>query len=280
MEDVFDPIHSRLTVQSHDGAPFERCCPEHGNPKETEFGNRKTWCAILISVLFHGALLSAPLSVKLARQPVCEEMQLLVARGGGPPSLPEEQSEEAVQVPEPPPLEPVITEKVIPKPPEVKPVKKKPIVKPTPTKPSPSPVEKPVENQAPNQTPGEVPSEGQAVASAGPGPPGQGSAARGPVESSFGASDGPRFLRRVLPRYPQLAREMGKEGTVLLRLTIDERGRLVEAIVERGAGSGFDEQALRAVKESTFSPARRDGRPVVCRASLPVKFILEGPDHD
>jgi protein TonB len=73
---------------------------------------------------------------------------------------------------------------------------------------------------------------------------------------------------------------MGKEGTVLLRLTIDERGRLIEAGVAKGAGFGFDEQALRAARESTFRPARRDGRPIMCRAILPIQFILEGPDHD
>lgn len=281
METVFDPLASRLNVRGQDTAPFARCCPEYGNLRQAGFGHGKLWCGLLFSVLFHGALLSAPLSMNRTQLPQCEEVQLFIAMGGGgPAAVPERQPQEPVQVSKPPPREPVMAEKVIPKPVQVKPVNKKPLVKPTPTKPSTRPVEKPVQSETTAQNTGQGSSEGQVLASAGPGPQGEESAVHGPVESIFGASDGPRFLRRVLPHYPQLAREMGKEGTVLLRLTIDERGRLIEAVVVRGAGSGFEEQALRAVKESTFSPARRDGKPVMCRANLPVKFVLEGSNHD
>ena len=282
METILDPVCSRLSVRGQDTASFERCCPGVEKPGGAGFGNGKLWCALLISVLFHGALLSAPFSMNRTQQPRCEEVLLVTAMGGGaptatpgPPELPGKQPEEEMQVPEPPPREPVMAEKVISTLPPVKPAKKKPVVKPTPKMAEPRPAETSVEREAPAQNAGQGSSEGQALASAGPG-----SAAHGPVESIFGASDGPRFLRRVLPHYPQLAREMGKEGTVLLRLTLDERGRLMEAVVVRGAGSGFDEQALRAVKESTFNPAKRDGRPVMCRANLPVKFILEGSSDD
>jgi protein TonB len=77
-----------------------------------------------------------------------------------------------------------------------------------------------------------------------------------------------------LPAYPPLARKLEKEGTVLLRLTIDERGQPVEIEVLRKAGFGFDEEAVRAVQASTFVPAKKEGRPLACKALLPIRFVL------
>ncbi|MCX8118460.1 MAG: TonB family protein [Desulfobacterota bacterium] len=97
-----------------------------------------------------------------------------------------------------------------------------------------------------------------------------------PQDLEFGARDGPRFLKRVMPVYPVMARRMGKEGRVLLRLTIDERGALVSVEVVENGGYGFTEAALEAVQKSTFLPAYRDGKPVACRALLPIRFQLRG----
>ncbi len=106
------------------------------------------------------------------------------------------------------------------------------------------------------------------------------SAPRGPIDAAFGAGDGPRFLHKAMPRYPRLARELGKEGTVLLRLTIDERGSLTHVEVLKRAGSGFDEEAVRAARDSRFSPARINGKAVACRAQLPVRFVLRSSEND
>ncbi len=114
----------------------------------------------------------------------------------------------------------------------------------------------------------------------GPGSgPGLGSG-HGPLDASFGSGNGPRFASKALPKYPRLARELGKEGTVLLRLTIDDRGRLLDVEVLRRAGSGFDEEAVRAVRESSFSPAKINGKPVSCRAQLPIRFVLNSAEKD
>jgi periplasmic protein TonB len=102
----------------------------------------------------------------------------------------------------------------------------------------------------------------------------------GPIEAAFGSSDGPRFSRQVPPKYPRSARELGREGTVHLLLTIDERGQLINVEVSRSAGADFDEEALRAVKQSSFSPAKRNGVAVACRARLPIRFVLRSSDHD
>jgi protein TonB len=96
----------------------------------------------------------------------------------------------------------------------------------------------------------------------------------GPIESGFGEGDGPRFLNRELPEYPPLARRWGKEGKVVLRLSISEKGELIKVEVVTGQNFGLTEAAVQAVKKSTFLPARQQGKPVACRAVLPILFVL------
>jgi protein TonB len=125
----------------------------------------------------------------------------------------------------------------------------------------------------------EAPSEGgesiqQAVVTKGRG---AGHAAGATV---FGGSGGPGFIRRVLPRYPRLAREMGREGSVVLSLTIDENGFLQDVAVVESAGFGFDEEAMRAMRASSFRAAVRNGKTVASRALLPVRFMLRGSGDD
>ncbi len=96
-----------------------------------------------------------------------------------------------------------------------------------------------------------------------------------PVESRVGAVGGPQFIQRAMPQYPRAARRMGVEGTVVLRLSIDVSGKLTQAEVVQSAGHGFDEEALRAVRQSVFSPAVREGRPIACVALLQIRFQLD-----
>lgn len=98
---------------------------------------------------------------------------------------------------------------------------------------------------------------------------------KGVVESNFGSINGPFFLKMVKPDYPRLARRFGKEGKVVLRLSIDEHGRLVSVEIIEKAGYGFDEAAIDAVRASIFRPAKLNGHPVACKAVLPVRFRLE-----
>lgn len=96
-----------------------------------------------------------------------------------------------------------------------------------------------------------------------------------PVEDvEFGSATGPAFKHKEMPVYPPMARRLGKEGRVLLRLTIDENGKLLNVEVLEGAGFGFTEAAVEAVKKSTFLPAIKDGRSIMSRALLPIKFTL------
>jgi protein TonB len=101
------------------------------------------------------------------------------------------------------------------------------------------------------------------------------SAGSGVLETEFGSSGAPTFLRRQMPVYPMMAKKLGKQGKVILRLHINEKGRLLNVEVIESAGYGFTESALEAVKMSTFSPAQEKGVSVASKALLTIRYVLK-----
>lgn len=96
-----------------------------------------------------------------------------------------------------------------------------------------------------------------------------------PGDVSFGGLHGPSFSRQLQPVYPAMARRRGREGVVLLRLTINERGELGNLELLEDPGYGFAAAAMDAVRGSSFNPATHNGRPISVRAVLPVRFRLQ-----
>ncbi|KQC06635.1 MAG: hypothetical protein APR62_01045 [Smithella sp. SDB] len=95
------------------------------------------------------------------------------------------------------------------------------------------------------------------------------------VESRFGDKGSPYFIYQAIPAYPVLARRLGKEGRVMLKLLIDRNGKLQNIEVVEAAGFGFTEAAIEAVKKSTYAPGYRDGKRIATKALLPVRFQLQ-----
>jgi len=126
------------------------------------------------------------------------------------------------------------------------------------------------------------------VAAASAGPAGTGPTRSGPVSGegtsnkihdfSFGSGNGPSFLSKVDPNYPLAARRMGREGRVLLRLTLDDRGKLLNVEVLENPGYGFADAAVSAVRKSRFAPASINNRPVASRVRLPIRFALQASE--
>ncbi|MEN6633796.1 MAG: energy transducer TonB, partial [Candidatus Polarisedimenticolia bacterium] len=80
-------------------------------------------------------------------------------------------------------------------------------------------------------------------------------------------------LERPEPAYPEAARRMGIEGDVVLDLSIDAAGRVVDARVARGAPP-LAAAALDAAKRWRYRPALVDGRPSPARARATISFRL------
>ncbi|RMG45711.1 MAG: energy transducer TonB, partial [Acidobacteria bacterium] len=68
-------------------------------------------------------------------------------------------------------------------------------------------------------------------------------------------------IRRVMPRYPLVARNAHLQGTVDVRIVVDERGNVIEAEVIRGHPL-FRKAALQAARQWKFRPTLVSGRPV------------------
>lgn len=78
------------------------------------------------------------------------------------------------------------------------------------------------------------------------------------------------------PDYPIEALRQGIEGTVLLRVLVDENGKPLQVIVVHGSGSHLLDQAARehVLAAWRFHPAQRNGHAIQAWAQVPVKFDL------
>jgi len=77
----------------------------------------------------------------------------------------------------------------------------------------------------------------------------------------------------VKPPYPEAALREEVDGTVVLRVTVGEDGRVVDAVVVEDPGHGLGEAARAAVLKARFTPATRGGAPV--RATLTWRYTFE-----
>lgn len=81
---------------------------------------------------------------------------------------------------------------------------------------------------------------------------------------------------RSAPAYPAQSRRFGEEGTVVLRVELDETGRVAVARVSSSSGHArLDEAALAAVRTWRCTPAQRNGQPVRAVALQPFRFVLQ-----
>ncbi|PKL82545.1 MAG: hypothetical protein CVV24_09565 [Ignavibacteriae bacterium HGW-Ignavibacteriae-3] len=84
----------------------------------------------------------------------------------------------------------------------------------------------------------------------------------------------PALISKLSPEYPELAKLAGIEGTVYLKLLIDEKGNVAKAKVEQGVKDMLDNSALAAAKKAKFSPAMIKDKPVKVWVVLPIAFKL------
>jgi len=79
------------------------------------------------------------------------------------------------------------------------------------------------------------------------------------------------------PPYTAEARRAKFDGTVVLLVTISERGKVTDAIVKRGVGMGMGEVALATVSRWKFEPATgHDGKPIAVSIPPEISFRMFG----
>src|SRR6201999_4347157 len=74
------------------------------------------------------------------------------------------------------------------------------------------------------------------------------------------------------PEYTEEARIAHLAGTVKLSLTIDDDGKPSDIQVLTPVGLGLDESAVSCMRQSRYSPAQQDGKPVPFKIDVPLYF--------
>lgn len=98
--------------------------------------------------------------------------------------------------------------------------------------------------------------------------------------SSEQTTHGPIVIHAVEPEYPMVMRLTQTGGVVLVRFTVDRQGNVVDPVVEESTHPAFSENALIAIKQWKFKPARKDGEPVCTRSAVPMTFKMRDFDYE
>jgi protein TonB len=86
----------------------------------------------------------------------------------------------------------------------------------------------------------------------------------------------PLYKQNTSPPYPRKARRLGYEGIVMLKVLIDENGRVDHLTVLKSCGYDIlDRAALSAVKKWLFEPGTEGGIKKKMWVKIPVRFDLE-----
>lgn len=81
---------------------------------------------------------------------------------------------------------------------------------------------------------------------------------------------------RPTPRYPHQALSMRQEGIVIIRVLIDTKGAVIEALIEQSSGSEWlDKAAQKAALRAKFYPYSQNGVPQNAQAVLPFHFVIK-----
>jgi Ca-activated chloride channel family protein len=82
-----------------------------------------------------------------------------------------------------------------------------------------------------------------------------------------------KALRLPVPTYPPAARNSGAQGRVVVEVTIDEQGKVIEARAVSGHAFLL-QSAVQAARQARFTPALLSGQPVKIKGTINYVFTL------
>jgi len=92
-------------------------------------------------------------------------------------------------------------------------------------------------------------------------------------------SDPPMEKRIFRPDYPDLARQAGIEGTVVAKVYINEKGKVIRVEIVQSPAEIFNEPVKQALYKSEFYPAKQRDIPVKSRMIVPFDFYLRAGEQ-
>jgi len=106
----------------------------------------------------------------------------------------------------------------------------------------------------------------------------RGNAGAGPLQldGEPGPEERAEVLTSPLPLYPDLLRQAGVEGRVVLDAVVDTTGRVVATSIQvvTATNAGFVAPARQALLATLFRPAMVGGRPIRMLVRIPYEFTI------
>ena len=84
----------------------------------------------------------------------------------------------------------------------------------------------------------------------------------------------PRLVYKIEPEYSEEARKARYQGSLTMRVIVDEQGVVRHVEISHPLGLGLDERAVEAVRKWRFQPGRQNGKAVPVWAVVEVFFRL------
>jgi protein TonB len=89
-------------------------------------------------------------------------------------------------------------------------------------------------------------------------------------------TSGIEYIRAPRPEYPSAARRRGDEGSVLVRILVNEQGVVERADIESSSGkTSLDLAGLEAARRALFKPYVENGKAMPVYALVPIHFKLD-----
>jgi protein TonB len=86
----------------------------------------------------------------------------------------------------------------------------------------------------------------------------------------------PSVIKRIEPKYPDLALRAGLEGNVFVKVWVDKEGKVRKVVTLKADAEIFVTAAEDAAKQWVFTPAVMQKGPVSVWVSIPFRFRLTG----
>jgi protein TonB len=84
----------------------------------------------------------------------------------------------------------------------------------------------------------------------------------------------PAIIYHPAPKYPEVARRAGVEGTVFIKMWVTKEGTVKVAEIVKSTAAIFDQAAIDAAVLWKFTPAIMNNKPVSVWVTVPFKFRL------
>ena len=97
------------------------------------------------------------------------------------------------------------------------------------------------------------------------------------AQEFYAFDEAPVMTKFVNPKYPDLARQAGIEGTVLLNVLVGNDGKVLQvSVIQSDVTPAMEKAAMEAAKQFLFKPAKQRTVPVKARVAIPIRFKLHG----